>query len=155
MTLSTRLSKSRKRNRWFPLFVQNHGLHKKGVEFIDLLCKAPTGGEVAEGASGSAPERKGGTHDRIRWEDSSSHRRRQRNGPRAGPPAGGGSLQRRDVRRLADGLGGNAKALRGRGIAARAARRRTSLMSPTGRRSSGFATRLPTATRPARSICCS
>jgi NAD(P)-dependent dehydrogenase (short-subunit alcohol dehydrogenase family) len=32
---------------------------------------------------------------------------------------------------------------------------RTSLMSPTGRRSSGFATRLPTATRPTRSTCCS
>src|SRR5271168_2864086 len=80
---------------------------------------SPTGGVVSEGAVfGSAPESKGGTHDRIRWEDRGSHRWRQRNGARAGPPAGGGSLQRRDVRRLADRPGGNAKALRGRGIAA-------------------------------------
>jgi len=28
------------------IFVQNHGLHKKGIEFIGLLCKAPLkGGE--------------------------------------------------------------------------------------------------------------
>jgi len=62
------------------------------------------------------------THDRIRGEDRGSHRRWQRNGPRVGPPAGGGSLQRRYVRCLADRPVGNAKALRGGGIAARAAR---------------------------------
>src|ERR1700680_2256398 len=75
---------------------------------------SPTGGEVGEGALfGSTPESKGGTHDRIRWEDRGSHRRRQRNGPRVGPPAGGGSLQCRNVRRLADRLWGNTKAPRG------------------------------------------
>src|SRR5215471_4477086 len=52
---------------------------------------SPAGGEVGEGdLFGSAPESKGGTHDRIRWEDRGSHRRRQRNGPRVGPLAGGG-----------------------------------------------------------------
>jgi hypothetical protein len=43
-------------------------------------------------------------------------------GRELGPPTGGGSLQCRNVRRLADRLGGNAKALRGGGIAARATR---------------------------------
>src|SRR5262249_46079403 len=50
--------------------------------------------------SGTAPALKGGRDDRIRGEDRGSHRRRQRNGPRVGPPAGGGSLQCRNVRRF-------------------------------------------------------
>src|SRR3984893_8151447 len=81
---------------------------------------SPTGGEGGEGALfGSKPESTGGTHDRICWDEPGMHRRRQRNGPRLGPPAGGGSLQCRNVRRLADRLGGNAKALRGGGGSAR------------------------------------
>jgi hypothetical protein len=27
----------------YPSFVQNHGLHKNGIEFADLLCKAACG----------------------------------------------------------------------------------------------------------------
>ena len=65
-------------------------------------------------------------------------------------------LRRRNVRCLADRPGGNAKALRGGGVALRAARsRRTSPMSPKGRRLSGLAMRLPTVTRSTRSTCCS
>jgi hypothetical protein len=30
-----------------PLFVQNQQLHKKGVEFFELLCKAPYGDQPA------------------------------------------------------------------------------------------------------------
>jgi len=72
--------------------------------------------------SGTAPARKGGRNDRIRREDRGSHRRRQRHGPRVGPPAGGGSLQCRNVRRLAGRSSGNAKAVPGGGVAAGAAR---------------------------------
>jgi hypothetical protein len=103
----------------------------------------------------SVLESKGGTYDRIRWEDRGSHRRWQRHGPRAGPSVGGGSLQCRDVRRLADRPPETQRRCETAGLP-QGLRVTTHIVDVADRTpSSGFATRLPTVTRPTRSTCCS
>ena len=57
-------------------------------------------------------------HEGSRRADRRHHRRRHGHGPRTRPPAGGRGLQRRDVRRLGGGDGGDQAAVRGRPPAA-------------------------------------
>ena len=58
----------------------------------------------------------GATHEGFRGQDRGRHRRRLGDGAGTRPPAGRGGLQRRDVRRLCAGDGGNAASLRTAGL---------------------------------------
>ena len=96
------------------------------------------------------------SHEGFCRQDRGGHRRRHRNGPRTGAATGRRGLQRRHVRSLGAGDGGDQAALRSAAAAAgpahhHASRRRVGRHS----RCSGFATRSPSGRRPTRSICCS